>query len=170
MFKAEVIGNLGADCTRHEEGGREFYTFKVAHSEKFLKQDGTEVERTQWVSCVLNATLGKAVAQYLTKGRKVYVRGRASLNVYSSAIERCMKAGCQLSVDELELLGGASDDVPGRLVDPETGMLHDVYKAYFIQKPADSIQKMPATLSDGRDKQFAVDKNGFVSPLNPPAE
>lgn len=132
MLQLEVIGNLGADCQVREDGGRKFYTFKVAETQKWKSNDGMEHEKTQWVSCFLNETLGNAVSQFLTKGRKVFVRGRADTRVYSSQIDRCMKAGLSLQVDQLELLATPSNEVPRQVIDPATGLIYDTYRAFYV--------------------------------------
>lgn len=168
MFRIECIGNLGADCERKAEQGRTFFTFKVAHTEKWTNAQGQATEETIWVSCTMGENLGNAVAQYLTKGRKVFVRGRGRLNVYSSAKDRCMKAGISCHVDEVELLGGESDAIPRQLVNNETKELVNVYKAYFVSQdevPKDKEGKpiFPVSLSSQQGKRFLVTDNGFIT-------
>ena len=94
MLNLQVIGNLGADAERRENNGRAFVTFRVAHSEK-----RNDVERTTWVSCVLNGDGGQ-LAQYLVRGTKV------SLKTYSSPKTHQIEAGLDLNVDRIELCGG----------------------------------------------------------------
>lgn len=165
MLRLEVIGHLGADAEKREQDGRIFYTFKVAHSEKYTSADGQSVETTQWVSCVMQEKLGAAVSQYLTKGKQVYVRGRASTRVYSSKIDRSMKAGLTCSVDELELLGGSSELVPRMLADPNTNIAYQVAKAYYIPQ-ANVIGERPAMLIDNSGQIYGVDENLFITPPN----
>lgn len=100
MLNLQVIGNLGADAERRENNGRAFVTFRVAHSEK-----RNDVERTTWVSCVLNGD-GGLLAQYLVKGTKVFVSGRVTLKTYSSPKTHQIEAGLDLNVDRIELCGG----------------------------------------------------------------
>lgn len=103
MLNLQIIGNLGADAERRETNGRAFITFRVAHSEK-----RNDVERTTWVSCVLNGDGGN-LAQYLVKGAKVFVSGRAQLKTYSSPKTHQIEAGLDLNVDRIELCGGRAD-------------------------------------------------------------
>lgn len=171
MFRVEFIGNIGADCERKTDNGRSFYTIKVAHSDRYTDANGKEHETTVWASCILNEKVGDAVAQYLTKGRKVFLRGRASLNVYSSKIDRCMKAGIQVSVDELELIGGQTDEVPRQLVDPNTNRVIDTCKTYYV----DSALFVPEGHKNPVFPEFFIDtkgfkytcQNGFVAPERP---
>lgn len=103
MLNLQIIGNLGADAERRETNGRAFISFRVAHSEK-----RNDVEKTTWVSCVLNGDGGN-LAQYLVKGTKVFVSGRAQLKTYSSPKTHQIEAGLDLNVDRIELCGGRTD-------------------------------------------------------------
>ena len=102
MLQVIVAGNLGADAEVRGEQGREFTTFRVAHTDRWTGQDGVSHETTTWVDCILNGRPN--VVPYLRKGTQVVVIGTASLRVYSSPRDRCMKAGMQVSVRTVELL------------------------------------------------------------------
>lgn len=165
MFKIEIIGNLGSDATLRDEGGRKFLTFKVAHTDKFEKSDGTKVEQTTWASCVTNEKLAEAVGRFLTKGRKVFVRGRASLQVYSSRIDRCMKAGVSVNVDELELLSSQGDAIPRELIEPTTGNVLSILKAFYVEPSLFEAAGKPVGLIDKAGFSYRLDANGFVFPI-----
>lgn len=132
MFRAIIIGNLGADAHVEANNGRPFVSFSVGHNERYTKTDGTQVETTQWISCALNGS-GENLLPYLKKGKQVYVEGRCRLRCYSSEKERRFVAGANISVDNLELLGGSTDEVPRTLHD-ENGILRSVKKAYFLEE------------------------------------
>lgn len=159
MFRAQVIGNLGADAKVEQNNGRPFVSFKVAHNDRYTREDGTVIEKMQWVSCALNGDGGKLL-QYLKKGRLVYVEGRASTRVFSSEKERRMVAGVNLSVDHIELLGGAADAVPGRLFDTD-GVMHNVSKSYWIDSREHAILI-------GRGCNFLYSVSGEQYKLTPP--
>lgn len=101
-MKIEVIGNLGRDAeTKQTQDGREFVAFTVADS---YKQNGQEV--TNWIECLSNNT---KIAQYLTKGTKVFVRGRLTSKIWqkkdgTSAIQHTC------NVSELEFCGGGKTE------------------------------------------------------------
>lgn len=106
MFKVEILGNLGADATIKNHQGRDFVSFRVAHSEKWVDTNTGEVhERTMWASCALNGNGGN-LTPYLKKGVKVFIRGNANINVYSSPMTHRMEAGLNVNVGEIELCGG----------------------------------------------------------------
>ncbi len=132
MFRAIIIGNLGADAHVEANNGRPFVSFSVGHNDRFTRPDGTVVETTQWISCALNGSSDNLLP-YLKKGKQVYVEGRCRLRCYSSEKERRFVAGANISVDHLELIGGSTDDVPRTLHD-ENGVMRSVKKAYFIEE------------------------------------
>lgn len=102
MIKMQVIGNIGADAVQRETNGRKYTTFSVAVSSKFKNTDGTETERTTWVSCTRDGM--KTVDQWLKKGRQVYVEGTPSVSMYTDTQGR-QQVNIRLSVSRIELLG-----------------------------------------------------------------
>ena len=158
MLQAILIGNIGANAEVKVAEGREFVTFRVAHNESYTDANGNKVERSQWVDCTMNCTNGRpAVLPYLVAGTLVCVTGAISTRVYSSAKDRCMKAGVTIHVQKVELLGGAADPVPRRLYTTD-GVQVDVNKFY-------NVDAKNTTLVNTRGQQFAVDQNGWVTPI-----
>lgn len=155
MLQAQVIGFLGADAEVKGENGKEFTTFRVAHSERWVDGQGNQRETTQWVDVIMS---GKPkVAEYLKRGQLVFCSGHVKLRCYSSAVARSFVAGMTISAHHIELLAGQSDLVPSKLY-TQDGAMHQVNKYYYTDCPG-------AVLTNGRGKQFSVDSNGWVSPL-----
>lgn len=74
--KVILIGNLGADPElKYTPSGTAVCTFRLATSESFKDRDGNMQERTEWHRIVAWTKLGEIAAQYLSKGRQVYVEG-----------------------------------------------------------------------------------------------
>lgn len=162
MFRAEIIGNLGADASVMESNGSKFVTMRIAHTDAYKDEQGNKHEKTVWVDATMNDAESKLLP-YLKQGVKVFVRGNASLRVYSSPKDRCMKAGVTLSVREIELVGGSSDDVPRQLIDPATGMLYESQKYYWINRDNKDMKKDDVMqLVDARGNQYLMNKDGFV--------
>lgn len=112
MFKIEIIGNLGADAEIKNANGREFISFRLAHTEKYTNPTTGEItESTIWVSCLKQGD-NRNLLPYLKKGQRIFVRGNAALRIYSSAKTHQMEAGINCSVWELEFCGssGVSDE------------------------------------------------------------
>lgn len=167
MFKIEVIGNLGADAEVKESNGTKFVTMRIAHTDAYKDEGGNKHEKTVWIDATMNDADSKLLP-YLKQGVKVFVRGNASLRVYSSPKDRCMKAGVTVSVREIELVGGSSDDVPRQLIDPNTGALLDVSKHYWINRDNKDMKKDETMmLVDQRGNHYLMGKDGFVKPITP---
>lgn len=165
MLKANLIGNLGADAQVKTANGREFVTFRVAHSWNFTAQDGTVNSGTIWVDCIGNNL--KGVVEYLKKGTQVYVEGEVSLRVYSSKQDRCMKAGLTIHVQSVQLIGGKTDDVPREVINPDTGDVFGVEKLYMVVD-GNTIQMDGVTkkMVDERGREYVMDKMAFIKPVS----
>jgi len=75
--KAILVGNLGRDPElRYTQNGQAVVNFTLATSESWTDKSGERVERTEWHRIVVWGKTGEMCAQYLSKGRTVYVEGR----------------------------------------------------------------------------------------------
>lgn len=158
MITLSAIGNLGADAEVKTAEGRQFITFRIAHNERYTDAKGVEHSSTEWVDCTMNhGDKAPGILKYLVKGQCIYVQGRESLRLYSSAKDRCMKAGRTIHVQRIELIGGAGDTVPRYLYDGD-GVQFDVYKCYFTDKAKSVL------LYSRSGEAFQVDKKGFITP------
>ena len=165
MFKCEVIGNIGADVEIKESNGSKFAAFRVAHSESYNDASGQKHEVTQWIDVILNDVESKLI-QYLTKGTKVYVRGNARVRAYSSRTARAFVAGVTINAVEIELCGGVRDEVPGQLINPETGAMFNVTKYYWCDKDTKGMKKDDMQLLvDAKGKEYGMNAAGFVAPV-----
>ncbi|MEO7961403.1 MAG: single-stranded DNA-binding protein [Ginsengibacter sp.] len=107
MIKLQIVGNLGADCMAKEVNGKNVINFNVAHTEKFKDGQGNLKEKTTWVNCAY-WTDRTAVAQYLKKGKQVYVEGSPEAEAYTNK-ENQPAATLKLRVRDLQLLGGNTE-------------------------------------------------------------
>lgn len=165
MFKIEVIGNLGADAEVREANGAKFVSFRVASTSHYRTESGEDRSITDWIDCTMNNVESKVV-QFLKAGTKVFVRGNASLRVYSSKKDRMMKAGVRCSVIEVELCGGVSDDVPRQIVDPLDGTIHDTKKYYWCDASCKGMKVNDVReLTDVRGGRYLMNGKGFVAPV-----
>lgn len=110
MIKLQIVGNLGADCIPKEVNGKNVINFNVAHTEKFKDGQGNLKEKTTWVNCAY-WTDRTAVAQYLKKGKQVYVEGWPEAEAYTNKDNQAA-ATLRLRVRDLQLLGGNTDGNP----------------------------------------------------------
>lgn len=162
MLQIIVIGHLGGDAEVKTADGREFITFRVAHTDSWTDDAGQVHETTSWIDCTMD---GKPkVFEFLKRGTQVYVAGAGSTRLYSSAKDRCMKAGLQVRVRSIQLLGGKADPVPSRLYDANDG--HEfVVNKYFqcpeLVRDEKQVELYPVVSRSG--KRYVVDCNGWIS-------
>ena len=77
LNKAMIIGNLGRDPEmRYTPNGQAVTQFTVAVNRNYKDASGEWKEETEWFRVVAWAALAERTAEYLRKGRKVYVEGR----------------------------------------------------------------------------------------------
>ena len=75
--KAILVGNLGRDPElRHTPNGQAVVNFTLATSETWMDKSGERQERTEWHRIVVWGKTAENCAQYLAKGRTVYIEGR----------------------------------------------------------------------------------------------
>jgi single-strand DNA-binding protein len=109
MIKMQIIGNLGKDCVVNTVNGKNVINFTVAHTEKYKDSQGINQEKTTWADCAY-WTDRTAIAQYLTKGKQVYVEGQPEARSFQRN-DGTPGASLSLRVREVQLLGGKGDSV-----------------------------------------------------------
>ena len=72
-----LIGNLGRDPElRYTAAGQPVASFSVATNERWNDREGKTQERTEWHRIVVWGKQAENCANYLQKGRTVYIEGR----------------------------------------------------------------------------------------------
>ncbi len=106
--KVILIGNLGADPElKYTASGTPVCTFRLATSETFKDREGNQQERTEWHRIVAWAKLGEIAAQYLSKGRQVYIEGSIRTRSWEDQSgER--KYMTEIVARDIQFLGGPS--------------------------------------------------------------
>ncbi len=114
--KVILLGNLGRDAeTRFTPGGAARTTFAVATSRRWKdQQTGEWKEETDWHNVVLWRS--ENVANYLTKGKQVYVEGRLQTRSYEDKDGRKVYT-TEVVAEDVILLGGRG----GEAGSPEEG-------------------------------------------------
>lgn len=79
MIELQAIGNIGKDAEQKTIGGKSYASFSIGVTEK--TSDGKA--RTTWLWVMKYDSEGKLTA-YLTKGKKVWVRGNPYFSAYVS--------------------------------------------------------------------------------------
>lgn len=169
MLQVTLIGHIGGDAEVKNVDGREFCSFRVANTERWTDDAGQVHDTTTWVDCTMDGR--PKVLEYLKRGQQVFVQGSATLRVYSSAKDRCMKAGLRVRVRSVELLGGRTDDVPSKLYDANDGHEVSVNKYYLskeLVRDKKAVEWWPLVSRNG--ERFVADRNGWIAKFNEPEE
>lgn len=93
LNKVQLIGRLGADPEVHAtSNGSSVTTFSLATNRQWTAQDGTTNSETDWHRIVAWGTLGDTCAEYLRKGRLVYIEGRLAYRTWEAEGQKSQKA------------------------------------------------------------------------------
>lgn len=75
--KCLFVGNLGRDAElRDTPGGVAVATVSIACTEVWTDKAGHRQEKTEWVRVVIWGKQAEALAEYLVKGKQIYVEGK----------------------------------------------------------------------------------------------
>src|SRR5919206_3689145 len=104
--KVILVGNLGRDAElRYTPGGAAVAKFSLATTEKWTDKAGSPQERTEWHNIDLWGKQAETLAEYLTKGKQVYVEGRLQSDEYTDK-EGNKRKTTRVRCDRVVLLGG----------------------------------------------------------------
>lgn len=83
LNKVLLIGNLGKDPElRYTPDGLAILSFPIATTEYFNDKSGSKTERTTWHNITVFGKMGQSIANYLTKGKQVFIEGRIRTSSY----------------------------------------------------------------------------------------
>jgi single-strand DNA-binding protein len=119
--KVILLGNLGRDPeTRYTTGGDAVTNLRIATSEQWKDKSGEKQERTEWHTVVLFGRTAEIAAEYLKKGRSVYIEGRLQTRKYTDK-EGVEKYSTEVVADRMQLIGGAREGGGGSGGDADFG-------------------------------------------------
>jgi single-strand DNA-binding protein len=111
--KVILIGNLGRDPElRYTQGGQAVANFTLATNERFSTKDGDKQERTEWHRIVAWGRTGELCAQYLSKGRSVYIEGRLQTREWEDK-EGQKRRTTEIVANTVQFLGGRGEGGSG---------------------------------------------------------
>ena len=75
--KVILVGTLGKDPeVRYSQSGSALTSVSIATNESWKDKNGEKQEKTEWHSIVFYGRQAEIAAEYLKKGRQIYVEGR----------------------------------------------------------------------------------------------
>ncbi len=103
--KVILVGHLGRDPElRYTQSGQPVANFTLATSESYSKRDGEREERTEWHRIVAWGRLAEICAEYLSKGRQVYIEGRIQTREWEDR-EGEKRRTTEIVAREMQMLG-----------------------------------------------------------------
>jgi single-strand DNA-binding protein len=104
--KVILVGNLGRDAElRYTPGGAAVATLNMATTEVWNDKAGQRQEKTEWHRVVLWGKSAESLAEYLTKGKQIYVEGRLQTRQWDDK-DGNKRYTTEIRGDRVVLLGG----------------------------------------------------------------
>lgn len=106
--KVIVVGNLGRDPElRYTPQGTPACTFSMATNERRKAAGGEQQDVTTWFRVTLWGRQAETAAQYLTKGRSVYVEGRLRVEEWTDK-EGKTRHSLEVNASDVQFLDNGS--------------------------------------------------------------
>ena len=103
--KVILVGNLGRDVElRYTPGGAAVATLNMATTDVWNDKAGQRQEKTEWHRVVLWGKPAESLAEYLLKGRQIYVEGRLQTRQWDDR-EGNKRYTTEIRADRVVLLG-----------------------------------------------------------------
>lgn len=117
--KVFLMGNLTRDIeTRTLPAGTVVAQFALAINRKFKTQDGQQREEVTFVDCEAWGRTAEVMAQYLSKGRPVFVEGRLRLDQWQDK-DGSNRSKLKVVVEQFQFVGGREE---GQQERPQRGV------------------------------------------------
>lgn len=111
LNKVLLIGNLGKDPEmRYTPDGLVVLNFSMATTESYKDKSGQKSENTTWHNVVCFGKMAQSIAQYLSKGKQVFVEGRISTSMYEDKKTGEKRYRTDIVANNIVLLGGKKSE------------------------------------------------------------
>jgi len=113
--KVILVGRLGGDPElRHTTENRAVATFTMATSEVWKDgRSGEKKEKTEWHNIKIWGKLGEIAAQYLKKGKLVFIEGRLETREYEGR-DGIKRRIVEIVATDMKMLGNAGGSLQDR--------------------------------------------------------
>ena len=124
LNRAQIIGNLTRDPElRTTASGQSVVNFGVATNRSYKDASGQKQEQVEFHNVVAWGKLADIIAQYMTKGRKIYIEGRLQTREWESQ-DGQKRRTTEIVAENMLMLGGRGGDQQGgapQAADPVAG-------------------------------------------------
>ena len=111
--KVILIGNLGRDPElRYTQSGQAVVNFSIATTENWKNKEGGKEESTEWHRIVAWGRTAEICAEYLSKGRPVYIEGRLQTREWENK-EGQKQRTTEITAQTVQFLGSPRDRQSG---------------------------------------------------------
>ena len=157
LNKVIVLGNLGRDPElRHTPSGRAVCKLSVATTETWNdQQSGERQERTEWHRIVVWGRQAENCAQYLKKGRQVFVEGKLQTRKWQDK-EGQDRWSTEIQADRVQFIGGGGGAGAG--------------PPHLREKPRSVHPRPPTATTFRSDPSIAMTATGSRRPVIDPGE
>lgn len=108
--KIILVGNLGRDPElRYTPQGTPVCSFTIATNERRKDKAGENQDVTTWFKITLWGRQAETAAQYLTKGRPVYIEGRLRVEEWTDKDGR-QRHTLEVNATDMQFVGGRGDE------------------------------------------------------------
>lgn len=109
--KVLIGGNLTRDVEIRQAGSSSVGSFGLAINHRFRTKEGEAREDTTFVDCEAWGKTAETMAQYLRKGRPVFIEGRLKLEQWEDK-DGGKRSKMKVVVDSFQFVGGKDDAAP----------------------------------------------------------
>lgn len=107
--KVILVGNLGRDPeSRSLPSGQPVVNFSLATSRRYKDRDGNRKDETEWHNIVVFGKQAEIAAQYLTKGKQIYLEGRIQTRSWEDK-EGKKQYRTEIICENFQMLGSKGD-------------------------------------------------------------
>jgi single-strand DNA-binding protein len=110
--KVILVGNLGRDPElRYTPQGTPVCSFSMATNERRKDKSGEMQDLTTWFKVTLWNRQAETAAQYLQKGRPVYIEGRLRVEEYTDRDGK-QRHSLEVNATDMQFIGGGRGEEP----------------------------------------------------------
>ena len=147
--KVIIIGNLGRDPeVRYFQDGSAVCNLAIATSRNWKNKDsGERQEETEWHRVVLRERMAEVAAEYLKKGRSVYIEGRLKTRKWTDK-DGVEKFTTEVIAERMEMLGsreggGVGGEDHGNAGEPEAARADAPRRSAPSARPPAAVPAAP---------------------------
>jgi len=108
--KVMLMGNMTRDIEiRHTSGNTAVGNFGLAVNRKFKTQSGEQREEVTFVDCEAWGRTAEVMAQYLERGRPVFIEGRLKLDQWEDKNEGGKRSKLSIVVENFQFIDAGQD-------------------------------------------------------------